>query len=416
MKYDLIVVGGGFSGVSAAVSGAKRGLKTLLIEKNGALGGAATNCLVVPFMSYLLKYKRRIIKISDGYFGRILTLLKEKGGLGKNGHLFNEEILKIILDEEMEKFGVDVLFHSFVTGVEKDGEKITAVITAGKSGTQKFTADYFIDCTGDADIAYLAGAPVNLGRESDNLCQPMTLCFRLSGVNVKKALKMRPEINALYKKWQDDGKIKNPRENILVFKNMNKDVLHFNSTRIIKKNPVDVKDLSFAEKEARKQVLEIYNFLKENFEPFKKSVLLSTASEIGVRESRKIDGEYFLTEKDVLSLTKFEDRISACNYSIDIHNPEGVGTYLHYFGVGEYYTIPYRCLQPKKVENLLVAGRCISTDHTSQASYRIMPVCATLGEAAGTAVAVAKRTDKKVKEIDVKLLQKELIDAGAFIG
>lgn len=415
MKYDVIIAGGGLSGVAAGISASREGLKVLIIEKSGALGGAANNALVNPFMNYKLYKDGEYVKISAGIFGEIINRLKKYNALHKGEIIFNEEILKIILDELTDEHNIDVLFHSYISDIEKENDKISKVITVGKSGKLTFEAKGFIDCTGDADLASMANCKTQLGR-NDGLCQPMTLCFRLSGVDVENALKIKPQINELYNKFKEEGKIKNPRENVLCFATMSKDIMHFNSTRIVKKNPINVFDLSIAEKQARKQVLELYNFLKENFEPYKNSVLISTAPEIGVRESRMIVGEYVLTVNDVLNLKKFEDSIAACNYEIDIHNPEGTGTTLHYFNKGEYYTIPYRCLIPKKVSNLLVAGRCISTDHEAQASYRIMPVCCTLGEAAGIAIALSIKDNIRTKDVDIKKLQKTLQINGAFLG
>lgn len=212
------------------------------------------------------------------------------------------------------------------------------------------------------------------------------------------------------------GEFINPRENLLFFKTPVESELHFNTTRVVKLNPTDPWDYTKAEMIARKQVYETFAFLKKYGKGFENSFLMTTASEIGVRESRMIVGDYVLTETDCLNLTKFDDAIVACNYMIDIHNPEGTGTYRHYFPKGEFYTIPYRSLIPQGVENLLVAGRCISSDHSAQASYRIMPIVACLGEAAGTAVGLAVKNKLGVREIDVKELQNTLKQNGAFIG
>ena len=167
---------------------------------------------------------------------------------------------------------------------------------------------------------------------------------------------------------------------------------------------------------ARRQVYEIYDFMKKHADGLENSFLMMTAAEIGVRESRMIIGDYVLTEKDCRALTKFEDAIAACNYDIDIHNPEGTGTSHYYFGAGEYYTIPYRSLIPRGVSNMLVAGRCISSDHGAQASYRIMPVVCCIGEAAGSAIGIAAKQGCAVRDISVPELQKILKDNSAFIG
>lgn len=171
-------------------------------------------------------------------------------------------------------------------------------------------------------------------------------------------------------------------------------------------------DLSEAEIEAREQVFEIHNFLKENFLSFKDSRVLSTALQIGIRESRKVEGEYTLTVEDLKSLARFDDAVAVANYDIDIHNPEGAGTSHYYFGAGEWYEIPYRCLIPKGMNNLLVAGRCISSTHEAQASYRIMPYCAEIGQAAGIASAVAKQSGVDVRFVDTEHVRAKLRENG----
>lgn len=428
-SYDLIVAGGGLSGCAAAVSAAREGLKVLLIEKGGCLGGAACNCYVNPFMPYRIATEEgKETLISAGIFGEVLEGLEKLGGFHSNKSTFSEEILKILLDRMLQEHRVDVLFHSFVGSVavtdriggdcSKDGggdKQIRQIQTVGKSGELAFEAAYYIDATGDGTMAAAAGCDYRLGRETDHLCQPMTLCFRLSNVDVASARGMYAKIQERYKEWRTLGKIRNPREDILSFSHMDASVLHFNSTRIVKKNPLDVFDLSEAEREAREQAYELYHFLKENFEPFRNAVLLSSAPEIGIRESRMILGDYVLTVDDLKFCRKFEDGIAACNYDIDIHNPEGTGTSHYYFAKGEYYTIPYRCLLPKRMSNLLVAGRCISSDHEAQASYRIMPVCTTLGQAAGTAAALAFQNACSVKQVNTDTLRKKLLDDGAFL-
>ena len=294
MKYDVIVVGGGFAGTAAAVSAAREGAKVLLLEKSGFLGGAAGNCYVNPFMGYTTKIDGKTTLLSDGIFTEILDRLEKKGGLMPNRVTFSEEVLKLVFDEMTEESGVDVLFHAYLLRAERDCDRIKSVTIMGKGGEMTFEADYFIDATGDADLTACAGAPYRIGREDDNLCQPMTLCFRMSGVDVDLAFKNTEKINALYRKFREDGKIKNPREDVLKFKYVADGVLHLNSTRIVKRSPFDLYDLSFAEREARRQMFELYTFLKENCEGFENSTLLSSAPEIGVRESRMIDGEYLL--------------------------------------------------------------------------------------------------------------------------
>jgi len=244
----------------------------------------------------------------------------------------------------------------------------------------------------------------------------MTLCFRVGNVDVEKFYASRDRLKAAHMKSLAAGELINPRENILVFKTPVYNVLHFNTTRVVKKNPVSPEEVTEAEVIARRQVYEIYEFMKKHADGLENSFLMMTAAEIGVRESRMIVGDYVLTERDCRNCVKFEDAIAACNYDIDIHNPEGTGTSHYYFPAGEYYTIPYRSLIPQNAENLLVAGRCISSDHGAQASYRIMPVVCCIGEAAGTAIGLAVRDKVSVRKIDVKELQSILKENGAYIG
>ena len=254
-----------------------------------------------------------------------------------------------------------------------------------------------------------------LGREPDHLCQPMTLCFRVGNADVERFYESRPKLKEAHKAALEAGEFINPREDILVFRIPIENVLHFNTTRVVRKDPTDPFDVTEAEVIARRQVYEIYDFMKKHADGLENSFLMMTAAEIGVRESRMIVGEYVLTESDCKACTKFDDAIAACNYDIDIHNPEGSGTSHYFFAPGEYYTIPYRCLIPKGVTNMLVAGRCISSDHGAQASYRIMPTVCCIGEAAGAAAAMAIRDKVDTRSIDVSELQTSLTDAGAFI-
>ena len=243
----------------------------------------------------------------------------------------------------------------------------------------------------------------------------MTLCFRLANVDVEGYQSMKAEINELYSKFQAEGKITNPRENVLLFMTMHDGIIHFNTTRVVKHDPTDAEDVTRAEIMAREQVFEMIAFLRENFEAFRDCVLLSTGMQIGARESRMIVGEYTLTQEDLLACTRFADSVAVCNYDIDIHSPDGSGTSHYYFPDGQYYTIPYRVMIPKGADNLLVTGRCVSATHEAQASLRIMPTVATLGEAAGIAAAISCESGKSVREIDVEQLRKTLRDVGARI-
>ena len=364
-------------------------------------------------MPYKTKINGEPTALSAGIFAKIHQRLEERGAM--RGETFLEEELKYVLSEMVFEAGVSILYHAYIFEVQNDNERIVSVSVATKQGKMQIEANYFIDATGDAQLAFLADCPTVLGRRPDNLCQPMTLCFRVGNADVEKFYASKPKLAAAHQKALEAGELINPRENILVFKSPIKNVLHFNTTRVVKKNPTDPLDVTEAEVLARRQVYEIYDFMKKHADGLEDSFLMMTAAEIGVRESRMIIGDYVLTEADCRAFTKFEDGIAACNYDIDIHNPEGSGTSHYYFPEGEFYTIPYRSLIPTGVTNMLVAGRCISSDHGAQASYRIMPTVCCIGEAAGSAIALAIKDSITVREVNTNALRKLLRENGAFI-
>ena len=229
----------------------------------------------------------------------------------------------------------------------------------------------------------------------------------MGGVDRETARAHRQLLNDKYLERQAKGIITNPRENVLLFSTCHDTVYHFNTTRVVKHDPTDPMEVTKAELIAREQVFEIMELLKE-IPGYEKAFLQSTALQIGIRESRMVEGLYKLTVEDLKGLARFEDAIAVANYDIDIHNPEGAGTSHYYFAPGDWYEIPYRCLVPKGFENLLVAGRCISSTHEAQASYRIMPYCAELGQAAGAAVAVAMDEGATLPNVNIKKLQQIL--------
>jgi len=413
-KYNLIVVGGGLTGVAAAVAAARQGLTVMLAERSGALGGAMNNCLVYPFMRYWTKMEDGSKKLlSEGLFSEMRRKHDDYKEPTED-YVFYTEYFKFILDEMILENNIEVLFHSTLCSVKSEDKKIKSASFATKAGILEFAADFFIDATGDGDLLYMSGCDYQLGREADGLCQPMTTCFRIANVNYAKYYEQREEIQAAYKERQKLGLISNPRENILEFRGLGEGLMHLNTTRVIKLNPTDPFDISRAEIKARKQIFELFSFLQE-YEAFKDSFIVSVAAEIGVRESRKLKGEHILTADELIACTKFDDAIALGNYDIDIHNPEGSGTSHRYFAPGEYYSIPYRSLLPKEYDNLLTAGRCLSATHEAQASIRIMPICATTGEAAGTAAAIAYNTNTTTKTVDIKAIQETLRNNGAAI-
>lgn len=406
-KYDLIVVGGGISGIATAVSAAREGLKVLLIEKGGTLGGAMSYSLVYPFM--IRSVDNQPFKfVNAGIFNEMLERHKNYGEV-------SYETYKFVFDDMLCEAGVDVLFHSTVFKVDSNNRKIKSVSVSATAGIIEFFADYFIDATGDGELIAMSGCEFQLGRESDGLCQPMTTCFRVAGVDTNRFKEEYGNLQQLYKEKTELGLMKNPRENILSFLGLGGGIVHFNTTRIIEHDSTNVFELSRAEMLGRRQVSEFLEFMRENSKAFKDARLVSIANTIGVRESRKLKGEYILTGDDLISCRKFEDAIALGCYEIDIHNPTGSGTHLHYFKNGEYYQIPYRSLLPKEYDNMLVVGRCLSADHVAHSAVRIMPICACMGQAAGIAVALAKKSDKNMHIVNVNEVREILIKNGAVL-
>ncbi len=419
-KYDLIVVGGGFAGVGAAISAARKGLSVLLVEKSNCLGGAATNSFVIPFGGFFSGAEDsngNFRFYSAGIFREIVDNLEKTGGKSAiQGEWFNEEYLKLVLNRMVLESGAEILFHArlFESDV-KDGQ-VKSIKVATKNGVTELFADYYIDATGDADLAAFSGFPFQIGREEDGLCQGMTLCFRVCNVDTDLFKKERDKLSNLYHKYWAENKLNDAFGWILAFPYVVSDgILHFNSTRVVKRCPVDPFELTKAEIEAREMVFVVFEFLKKHSKSFENAALASTAPEIGVRESRKIRGEYILTGEDLVNLKRFPDTIAVGNFDIDIHNPSGTGNSHRFFEKQEYYDIPYRSLIPKESKNLLVAGRCISVDHEAQAAIRIMPIVCCLGEAAGLAVAIAKDGICSIKDINTEKLKKAICSSNGTV-
>ncbi len=413
-KYDVVVIGGGLSGVAAAVAASRQSVSVLLVERSGSLGGAMSNSFVYPFMKYRLRDENKnfIRTLSAGIFAEMVERHKKMGGTDIG---WQPEIFKFMLDEMVTEADVDVLFHTQLADVEVDNRNLKSVLLAGKEGLFEVEADFFIDASGDGDLMAYAGCEYQLGREEDNLCQPMTTCFRMSNIDIDAFNEDRNRLQELYTQKQESGEITNPRENILRFTGIGKDIVHFNTTRVIKHDPTNTVELSKAEIIARKQVLEMYNFLRENCEACKNATLISVATEIGVRESRKLKGVHILTADELKNCVDFEDSIALGNYDIDIHNPSGTGTYIYTFEPGQYYRIPYRSLLPKETDNLLVTGRCLSATHEAHSAVRILPICACLGEAAGIAAAEAINTNTNAHTVDISAVQAKIIANGGEI-
>lgn len=411
-SYDLCVVGGGLAGVMSAISASREGLRVILVEKYGFLGGMATAGLVHPFMSYRERGSGNVA--NAGLFLEMIRRMHEIGGTNApTSTMYMEEFMKLVLDRMCREAGVRVLFHAKMTDVEYHDGVVKSVTVGTVSGNIKIQAAYFIDGTGNGDLCAFAGLPYKLGRDEDGLCQPMTLCFRLGNVDWSRI--DMGKVQSLYKEMRLSGQIQNPREDVLVFHMPVENIMHLNTTRIVGKNPVDIFDYSDSEAVAREQVYEMYRFMKDNIPGMENCVLTMSAPELGIRESRRICGEYEISTEDIVEARKFDDRIARGTYEIDIHNPAGTGTYHRGIPDNDYYTIPYRALVPAGTANVLVAGRPISSTHEAHSSFRIMPITTCIGEAAGAAIALAKEKDCRTMDVPMQRLQDLLTEHGALV-
>lgn len=441
--HQVIVCGGGPSGITAALAAARNGANTLLIEQFGFAGGASTNALVYPWMSF---HDLRGNQVVAGIAQEIVSALQERGG--SPGHVrdtigfvrtitpFDPEIYKCLLDEMLSDAGVETLYHSRLAGVEVRTGRIQAIRVLSPSGISEFSADIYIDATGDGDLAAMAGNPFVMGRKIDGLTQPMTMNFVLGGVDleeVKAYIIAHPQefhsdtpfneldqlpltgVSGFFKHWAAHGPKSIPRDRVLFFAGIHPGEVSVNTTRIIRRNGTVASDLSAAETEGRRQVALLSEFFKNHIPGFKNAFLSRTAAKIGVRETRHISGKYELNTEDLMSSRSFPDRIAHSGYPLDIHDPTGNALAHQEIQNGLAYEIPYRCLLASDISNLLLNGRCISVTHTAFSSTRVTPNCMAIGQAAGTAAALSVLNRKNPDEIEIRKLQERLIQQKAVL-
>ncbi|MGH7900089.1 MAG: FAD-dependent oxidoreductase, partial [Candidatus Binatia bacterium] len=337
---------------------------------------------------------------------------------------FDPEVFKLVVLDLLDEAGVELLFHSFATGVVGDG-RIEGVVFETKSGPLVVKAGAVVDCTGDGDVAARAGAPFEIGRESDGAVQPMTLMFRVVEFQQQafdRYVAEHPgEWHGVYGLWDlvrratQAGELRLPREDILFFGTPHDQEVSVNSTRVNNVLGTDVWDLGYAEWVSRRQMREIATFLKRYVPGFEGAYVAQSGVNVGVRETRRILGEYVLTADDVLGARKFPDVIARSSYPIDIHNPKGSGTELKHLAYGESYDIPLRSLIPQRVEGLVVAGRCISGTHEAHSSYRVMPIAMATGQAAGVCAALSVRRRTLPRDLPAREVQDALRGQGAAL-
>jgi hypothetical protein len=417
-EVDVLVVGGGPAGTATAISAARQGQRVLLLEQTGMAGGVATGGL----MSHWTGSTAHI-----GIYGEILARAQDC----PDPQVIHPEKLRSVLLEMLLEAGVEVQFYTFACDAvlapepvdSKPRKRLAGVISESKAGREAVLAKVTVDASGDGDIAARSGVPFHKGRESDGRMQPMTLMFKVGGVDTTRVVKFVGGFEDTYAIPGSDiqtlarQQLPHPAGHLLIYRSSLPGVVTCNMTNAIEVDGTKPEDLTRAEVTCRRQLGPILEFLSEQVRGFENCYLLETAAQIGVRETRHFEGLYTLTEEDILAARVFEDWAAPkVHFNFDVHNLAGSGLdstgVQKHFQQARHYTIPYRCLVPKQVDGLLLAGRNISGTHKAHSNFRVMPVCAMIGQAAGTAAALCAQQDIQPRELDVREMQRLLRTAG----
>jgi hypothetical protein len=428
-EYDVAVLGGGPAGIAAAVASARAGRRTLLVERYGFLGGMGTAAGVTNFCGLHANVHGDMHRLVRGIASDLLGRIDRLGGLNAP-HLILGKILaqaydtaayKIAADDLLASHKVDTLFHALGAGVAMhDDKRISALMVETKAGRQAIAASIFIDCSGDGDLAAWAGAPFEVGDNEGSMLYP-SMMFRLNGVDPEKAGEAWRTIPALMEKAEADGTHKFPRKGAIVRPQRAGVEWRVNFTQLKRDdgkaiNGLDPDDLTSGEIDGRRQAIQAFEFLR-TVPGFEKSYIVDLPPQLGIRETRRVVGGYMLSGEDVLGCAAFEDSIGVNGWPMEVHVagdvifkfppiPESRG----------FNELPYRMLLPQGVDNLLVAGRCASMTHDGQSAARVSGACFAMGEAAGSAAALALTGNTIPRDIAVEKLQQTLQQQGAFIG
>ncbi len=445
-RPDVLVIGAGPAGIGAAVAAARNGASVLLVERYGFLGGNLTAAMVNPMFTFHDIHGEQVIRgIAGEVVDRLVALTASPGHVADltfdNASMtpFDPEGMKLLLFDMVEEAGADLLLHSVFSDVCVEDGRIRHVVIENKSGRQAILPRFVIDCSADADVVARAGAPFVKGRESDGAMQPVTLFFRIGGVDEPRLRKWMKENRAHLKDAPTDEEIDShgllaflglsdlvksavesgefpadaaPR--ILMYQLPKTGQIAVNCTRLQGIDGTRVDDLTRAEIATRRQAWQVHKFLQKRVGGFEDSFILDTGVQVGVRETRRIVGDYTMVEDDVLSSRAFPDGIACGTFAIDIHPPDGKQQV--FTGSGKaVYEIPYRSLIPHGIDNLLVAGRCISATHNAFGSIRVMATAMGMGQGAGTAAALAVRNGASSRQVDVAEVRDLLLRQGQYL-
>ena len=444
LEYDVVVAGAGIAGTLAATAASRHGVRTLIVEETGFPGGCLTTCGTGPMMTFHAGDNQVIKGLGEELIQRLKAKNLSPGHtVDSTGYTytvtpFDAEGMKRELELMATESGAEFLYHAKIVAADVENGKAGCITVSSLGEMIRIHASVFIDSTGDAVLLKLAGVPVESGRKSDGVNQPMTMNFKLSGVDIPLIRRimeehvelfpfLAPHEKGLEKKavrlsfsgFQDikgieSGELDIDRDIVLCFETNNLNEVIVNMTRIPRLDPLNPFDISKAETEGRRQVWEMYAFLKKHVPGFKDALLLTSGPRVGVRSSGRMVGVYAITADDILSETKFSDGIACCGYPIDIHS-DGAETKSTFLRWGGYYSIPYRCLINNHVQNIMAAGRDISCTFEAHASLRVSPCCTATGQAAGTAAAIAVKNNVSPLSVDVAGLRDTLLRDGAVI-
>lgn len=407
-NVDVVVVGGGPTGVGAALAAAGEGAKTLVIERHGMLGGMWTAGLLNPLFE----------PVRGWWVKRMVERLQEAGGWRDHPKfpVFDTEVMKYVLEKMLGETGVEFWYHVQACDPLVIDGRVRGILVEGKSGREAILANTVIDCTGDGDVAARAGVPFQFGRPVDGLAQPMTLMFEVEGIE-----SLGPETQYILKILTDAIEANNlsirlpygehPRGTPYLIPPPALGVGAIQATHVYRYDATDTRDVTRATVEARAQVHEIFFKALRNVPGLEKVRLCQTAPSIGIREARHLEGQYTLNADDVMAGRRFDDAVVSCAFGCDIHEIYPDDKLAHRIPA-KPFEIPYRCMVPKSVRGLLFAGRCISGTHEAHASYRVTGTCMGLGQAAGLAAAMARRAGNTPEEIDGLELRAALEERG----